>query len=101
MNAFFGITWNITSTTPVYVTAYNMQTGAQDYTSVLQPPTGLPNDFGATIEETYLYNGHYYCFIKQTMQWAMWNCRIRRSTSLDFTSHTLTHGAPTPKAAVR
>jgi len=75
MNAFFGITWNITSSTPVYIAAYNMKTGAQDYASVLQPPTGLPNDFGATIEETNLYNGHYYLFIKQTLQWAMWNCR--------------------------
>lgn len=73
--ALFGVTWDITSKTPVYISAYNMKTGALDYTSVLQPPTGLPNDFGATIEETYLYNGHYYLFIKQTLQWAMWNCR--------------------------
>jgi hypothetical protein len=75
MNAFMGITWNTSSTDPVYIAAYNMATGAPAYTSVLRPPTGLPNDFGATIEETYEFNGIYYLFIKQTMQWAAWDIK--------------------------
>ena len=73
MNAFFGVTWNITSTTPVYIAGYNMATGAQAFKSTLTPPSGLPNDFGATIEETYEFNGIYYVFVKQTLQWAAWD----------------------------
>jgi hypothetical protein len=73
--ALIGVTWNITSTAGLTLVGYNMQTGAQDFTSTLQPPTGLPNDWGNTIETTYEFNGLFYIFEKQTMQWAAWDVK--------------------------
>jgi hypothetical protein len=69
----FGAAWDITSTQPIDIAAYDMATGAFDFKSTLLPPANLPNDFGDTIEESFQYNGVFYNFIKQTLQWAAWD----------------------------
>ncbi|MGD0643495.1 MAG: hypothetical protein ABSA75_01160 [Candidatus Bathyarchaeia archaeon] len=69
----FGAAWNISSTQPVDIAAYDMATGHLAFTSALNPPSNLPNDFGDTIEQTFMFNGIFYNFIKQTEQWAAWD----------------------------
>ena len=69
----FGAPWDINSKQQIAIVGYNMATGALDFNSSLAPANGLPNDFGDTIEESFQYNGIFYNFIKQTMQWAAWD----------------------------
>ena len=71
----FGIfsSWNISSTQGVTIAAYDMATGHLGFSSTLAPPASLPNDFGNSFETIYEFNGVFYCFEKQTMQWVAWD----------------------------
>ncbi len=74
-NPPFGIfsSWDTTSQIPVNIAAYSMADGTFAFNSTLNPPTNLPNDFGDSFETIYEYNGIFYCFEKQTSQWAAWD----------------------------
>ena len=72
----FGPT-DITSTVPINVTAYNMATGAVDYTSSIKPAPNMPYALSgiASFEDLWEYNGHLYSFNHYTTQWVSYNVK--------------------------
>jgi hypothetical protein len=65
----------ITSNQSLTFIAYDMNTGAYKYTTTVYPPAGLPNDLNyfGSFETNYEFNGVFYSYIKQTLQWTAYN----------------------------
>jgi hypothetical protein len=72
VNGFFDY-WDVTSKAPIYVAAYDMATGQFAWNSTILPPEGMLNNFGNSGEGQYEFDGIYYCWQKQTMQWIAWD----------------------------
>lgn len=72
----FGPT-DITSTVPINITAYNMATGAIDYTVSLKPAADMPYALSgiASFEDLWEYNGHLYSFNHYTTQWVAYDIK--------------------------
>ena len=72
----FGPT-DITSQVPINITAYNMATGAIDYTTSLKPAPNMPSALSgiASFEDLWEYNGHLYSFNHYTTQWVAYDVK--------------------------
>jgi hypothetical protein len=68
---------DITSTVPINVTAYNMATGAIDYTTNINPAPNMPSALSgiAAFEDLWEYNGHLYSFNHYTTQWVAYDVK--------------------------
>lgn len=66
---------NTSSTIGLEFIGYSMLTGATVFDTNITAPPGLPNDFNgiASFEYQWLYNGIFYQFEKQTMQWVAYD----------------------------
>jgi hypothetical protein len=68
---------NTTGDSTVQFMAYDMTNGAFLWNSTIYPPPNLPNDLNGidSFELEFVYSGHFYSYIKQTLQWVAYDIR--------------------------